>query len=214
MLQLIEVLQEVTNEGERNKIDWLTELYDLLVLVGVLTFGSAQYSTMTLKLGYLISLIYFSSIMILEAIAAFYYNITVLAVIFVVDGLFHGGMLMVFYEMTAELAYPVGESLSLGLLLAIYFGLRNIFIVANDCLVDPKLNDQEEVIREREIINYYIGLYCLFLVASTIAGYFAWRSKPEYVRFEFDALTFEDLEDERREEEQEENQKESADAHS
>lgn len=71
MLQLIEVLQEITNEGERNKVDWLTELYDLLVLVGVLTFGSAQYSTMTLKLGYLISLIYFSLIMVLEAIAAF-----------------------------------------------------------------------------------------------------------------------------------------------
>lgn len=119
-------------------------------------------------------------------------------------------MLMVFYEMTAELAYPVGESLSLGLLLAIYFGLRNIFIVANDCLVDPRLNDEGEVIREKEIINYYLVIYGIFLVASAIAGYFAWRSKPEYVRFEFDALTFEDLEEE---EEQEGNQKESADAH-
>jgi hypothetical protein len=142
MLQLIEVLQETQDNGERRKIDWLTELYDLLVLVGILTFGSAQYSTMSLKLGYLISLIYFSSIMILEAIAAFYYNLPILALIFVVDGLFHGGMIIVFYEMSAELAYPVGESLSLGLLLAIYFGLRNIFIVANDCLVDPRLDDE------------------------------------------------------------------------
>lgn len=31
------------------------------------------------------------------------------------DGLFSGGLIMVFSEISAELAYPVGESLSLGL---------------------------------------------------------------------------------------------------
>jgi len=50
-------------------------------------------------------------------------------------------------------------------------------------------------------------LYGIFLVASAVAAYFAWRSRPEFVRFEFDALSFEDLEEN---EEDEANENEDA----
>ena len=192
-LQLIEILQESReNISKRGQIDWFTELYDLLLLVGVFTIGAAQYSTMRIKHGYLMALIYFTTIMILEGISAFFYNNEILVVIFVIDGLFHGGMLIVFYEMTAELAYPVGESLSLGLLLAIYFGLRNIFLIVNDLLVEPRLENDQELKRERELLTYYNTMFGIFLTVSAVVAYFAWRSKPEYVRYEFDSLQFDE----------------------
>jgi len=50
-------------------------------------------------------------------------------------------MLVLFFEMTAELAYPVSEALSLGLFLAIYFGGRSVIIVTYDCLIDDRLDD-------------------------------------------------------------------------
>ena len=37
-----------------------------------------------------------------------------LIVVNVYDGLFKGGLLLIAFEITAELAYPIGESLSLG----------------------------------------------------------------------------------------------------
>jgi hypothetical protein len=48
-------------------------------------------------------------------------------VIYVYDGLFKGGMLIIFYETTAELAYPIGESISLGFMLAVEFVGKFIF---------------------------------------------------------------------------------------
>ena len=46
-------------------------------------------------------------------------NSVFIVVIYVYDGLFKGGMLIIMYEITAELAYPIGESLSLGMLNAL-----------------------------------------------------------------------------------------------
>lgn len=43
-------------------------------------------------------------------------KVVFLIVIYVYDGLFKGGMLIIMYELTAELGYPLGESLTLGLL--------------------------------------------------------------------------------------------------
>ena len=46
-------------------------------------------------------------------------NAVFLVIVNVYDGLFKGGMLIAVYESTAELGYPVGESITLGLINAI-----------------------------------------------------------------------------------------------
>lgn len=46
-------------------------------------------------------------------------NAVFLVLVNIYDGLFKGGMLVVVYESSAELAYPVGESLSLGFINAL-----------------------------------------------------------------------------------------------
>lgn len=51
-------------------------------------------------------------------------NSVFMVVIYVYDGLFKGGMLIVMWELTAELGFPVGESLSLGLLNAFQYAGR------------------------------------------------------------------------------------------
>lgn len=66
-------------------------------------------------------------------------------VIYVYDGLFKGGMLIMFYEMTAELAYPIGESISLGFMLAIEFVGKFIFNCINAALVFPLLDYKERL---------------------------------------------------------------------
>jgi hypothetical protein len=50
-----------------------------------------------------------------------------MVMISVYDGLFKGGMLIIIYETTAELAYPIGESISLGFVLAVAGALRFTF---------------------------------------------------------------------------------------
>ena len=99
-------------------------------------------------------------------------------------------MILIFYEMTAELAFPVGESISLGLLFALYFGSRFVILVTNDCIVDPRLPDDIELQKEIELMPYYMAMFGLFLVVSIVSIYFAWRSDPELVRYEFDSLDF------------------------
>ncbi len=65
-----------------------------------------------------------------------------LIVIYVYDGLFKGGMLVIMYELTAELSYPLGESLSLGLLNALSFGGRFLLNVLMSSLVSPFLTGE------------------------------------------------------------------------
>lgn len=50
-----------------------------------------------------------------------------LVIVNVYDGLFKGGMLVIIYESSAELSYPVGESISLGIILAASNGARFVF---------------------------------------------------------------------------------------
>lgn len=66
-------------------------------------------------------------------------------VIYVYDGLFKGGMLIMFYEMSAELAYPIGESLSLGFMLSIEFVGKFFFNCINAALIFPLLDFKEKM---------------------------------------------------------------------
>ena len=51
-------------------------------------------------------------------------NAVFLVIISIYDGIFKGGMIFIIYEASAEIAYPVGESMSLGLILGLTNGSR------------------------------------------------------------------------------------------
>ena len=57
-------------------------------------------------------------------------NAVFLVLVNVYDGLFKGGMLIVVYETTAELGYPIGESMTLGFINAIQAIIRYLLNLA------------------------------------------------------------------------------------
>ena len=170
---------------------FLNELYDVLLLVGVFTFGVALYSNMSIKFAYRLILAYFFVVLVLQCIALGFESSVFFIIIFIVDGLFHGGMLILFFEMTAELAYPVGEALSLGLFLAIYFGCRFVILVTYDSLIDDRMDDEEELEFEKKYIAGFWTVFGIFVLGSLACIVLAWRSKPDLVRTDFDSLDFE-----------------------
>lgn len=146
---------------------------------------------MSIKFAYRLILAYFLIVLILQCIALAFESPVFYIIIFIIDGLFHGGMLTLFFEMTAELAYPVSEALSLGLFLAIYFGGRFVILVTYDCLIDDRMNDEQEIVVEKRYIAFFFTVFGLFVVGSLASIFFAWRSKPDLVRTDFDKLDFE-----------------------
>lgn len=76
----------------------------------------ALYSKLSLKFGYKLVILQFILIFFLQILAMFIGEKVPIIVIYVYDGVFKGGMYVIFYEITAELGYPYGESISLGML--------------------------------------------------------------------------------------------------
>ena len=60
----------------------------------------------------------------------------------VYDGLFSGGLIIILSELSAELAYPVGESLSLGFINAGHCLIRFIFKFLIDILTFTEEYDE------------------------------------------------------------------------
>ena len=113
-------------------------------------------------------------------------------------------MILTFYELTAEMAYPVGESLSLGLFLGIYFGGRWLFLVSKNCLIDPKLDGTPKFMREKELYWFFICILIAFILVSLVCILMLWISDPELVRFKFDSLDIPEIEEDDEENEEEE----------
>jgi hypothetical protein len=101
----------------------------LCTISGTITFGMALFSTLSLKFGYKLVMFQFTIIILFQTLSMLFLHDNKVAylVIYVYDGLFKGGMLIIFFEATAELAYPIGESISLGFMLLIEKVLRFIF---------------------------------------------------------------------------------------
>lgn len=72
-----------------------------------------------LRFGYKLIVYQYLIIYLLQASAMLADDRTFIIVVNVYDGLIKGGLLLISAELTAELAYPLGESLSLGFLNAL-----------------------------------------------------------------------------------------------
>ncbi len=82
-----------------------------------MTFSVALYGGLSLRFGYKLIIFQFIIIYTLQAIAMLAKDEIFLIVVNVYDGLFSGGLVVILSELSAELAYPVGESLSLSFIM-------------------------------------------------------------------------------------------------
>jgi len=96
------------------------------------------------------------------------------------DGLFSGGLILVFSEVSAEMAYPVGESLSLGFVNALQFLIRFVFKFVVDIIVF-EMDDPNRELKPNLPLAVYIILMLLFLI-FTILAYFLLIKAPFILR--------------------------------
>lgn len=154
--RILEVVDTSINDNHSKAlmVTYSKELYLVCTLSGLLTFGMALYSTLSIKFGFKLVLFQFALIMVLQTSSMLINDAVFYIVIYVYDGLFKGGMLVIFYEMTAELAYPIGESISLGFMLAVEFVGKFIFNIISAAVVYPMLEDKEKRRQEQEHIGF------------------------------------------------------------
>ena len=130
-------------EVGKNTADFIQRLHLICTLSGLVTFGAALYADMPLKGGYKMVLFLYIIIYILQACSMLASTPAFLISTNVFDGLFKGGLLLLIYELSAELAYPLSEAMSLGFINAIHSGVRFVLSIISGSLTytitfDPK----------------------------------------------------------------------------
>ncbi len=96
------------------------------------------------------------------------------------DGLFGGGLIIVVSEISAEVVFPVGESISLGFINALQFLIR-FFIKFTTDLLTFNENDPQRELRPQLSIGVYILLMVIFLFL-TICSYLFLIKAPFVLR--------------------------------
>ena len=76
--------------------------------------------------------------------------------IYIFDGVFKGGMWLLFLELSAELGFPLSEALTLGLLNAVVNGVRFVINMIKDSLVNPAESPSEKAADTRNHQWYFI----------------------------------------------------------
>lgn len=84
----------------------IQKLYVICTVSGIFTFGMAVYMRLPLKFGYKLIVFQYLLIYLLQGVSMLFGDRIFLVAINIYDGLFKGGMLLISYELTAELAYP------------------------------------------------------------------------------------------------------------
>ena len=99
-------------------------LHLICTISGLATFGAASYAELPLKGGYKLVVFLYLLIYLLQASSMLAGTKAFLISTNVFDGLAKGGLLLIVYELSAELAYPLSEPMSLGFLNALHSGVR------------------------------------------------------------------------------------------
>ena len=121
-------------------------------------------------------------------------NPAFIVVTYVYDGLFKGGMLVIMYEATAELGYPVGESISLGLLNALQYTGRFFINFLQSSLVNPLLPLTERRVLQHDLLWLYISLLVIYFVFNIAAIILLLKSEFTLKRSIEDACFYEEIE--------------------
>jgi len=122
----------------------IPKLHELCLITGIMTFAVALFGGLSLRFGYKLIIFQFIIIYALQAFAMLASNEIFLIVTNVFDGLFSGGLIVILSELSAELAYPVGESISLGFIYACESMIRFIIKFTVDISTFTTIYDPEE----------------------------------------------------------------------
>lgn len=112
----------------------------------------------------------------------------VYVVVSIYDGLFKGGMLVIMYEVMAELAYPVGESLSLGFMLAVQYLIRFIMNMILCATVNPLLPIEVQRDLQDEKFYFYMILVGGLIILVCISFVLWLKSTFVMERYIVDAM--------------------------
>jgi len=160
----------LNSDKDKNFAGGVALLYDICSVTGVFTFGVSVYGGLNLTFAYKVIFMQFLLIYALQAGAMIAASEIFLIVTNIYDGLFRGGLIFVVYEATAELAYPVGESLSLGFVYALHMPVRFMiqFILGMLTYTDARDPDKKQKLQE-ELLPAYIAFMVLFFINTVVA---------------------------------------------
>ena len=125
-----------------------------------------------MRFAYKLVIFQFILIYALQAFAMLSADQIFLIVTNVYDGLFSGGLIIIFAELSAEIAYPVGESISLGFINALQLLIRFAIRFTVDILTFTEIYDPEQRERKRKqdnLIWVYFIIMAIFLVFTLLS---------------------------------------------
>jgi hypothetical protein len=123
----------------------------------------ALFGGLSLRFGFKLLVFQFFIVYIMQVLSMLFESKTYLIVSNIYEGLFGGGLIIILSEVSAETAYPVGESLSLGFINALQFLVRFFIklIVDIETFVE---SDPQRDLRPDLSLGLYITLMVFFLV--------------------------------------------------
>jgi hypothetical protein len=116
----------------------------------------------------------------MQVLSMLFESKTYLIVTNMYEGLYGGSLLIILYELSAEIAYPVGESLSLGFINALEFMIR-FFIKLIVDIETYKEDDPARDTRPDLSLGVYITLMIFFLIL-TVSAYVLLLKAPFYMK--------------------------------
>lgn len=185
--RLLEILYYDIHEKMRDFL-FTKELYLICTISGLLTFGMAFYSGLSFNFGYKLMWVQFVAVFVLQVLAMLIEGKVFMILIYVYDGVVKGGMMILLFELTAEQCFPVGESLSLGLLNALQFFGNFLFSFVEQLLVSPLLPHNEQHRLFESYLWFYIALSIVIILLVLLAFFLVYSSEIKMVRYQFDAV--------------------------
>ncbi len=95
---------------------------------------------------------------------------------YVFDGLFIGSLLVMIAEISAELGFPLSESLTFGYIESIKHGLLFIINFTIEMLVNPVTEMKTKHKEQNDLIAFYITLVVLLALMVIVSIYLVYKA--------------------------------------
>lgn len=95
---------------------------------------------------------------------------------YVFDGLFKGGLLLMMAEISAEMGFPLSESLTYGFIESIKNGFLFIINFTMEMLVNPVMDKQTKQKEHTDLEAFYITLVVLLGLMVTVSFFIVYKA--------------------------------------
>jgi len=134
----------------------LKAVNSVCLVAGIFVFSFAFFQGLSIQTSKKVILCQYLVSFILQSLIIFVPSRTLMIIIYIFDGVFKGGMRLLFLELSAELGFPLSEALTLGLLNAIVNGVRFVINMIKDSLINPADDPQQKAADTRYHQWYFI----------------------------------------------------------